>query len=876
MPTSHPKRYELHIEHRNDALSFRLFELETEAGEVELVAGERRVALDVLASEGKEWQESLSTLEDEFSKKYLEASKRSRELAEAEGKTGADIQDYISSDGKWASAIQKAANTLVTKTGKYVEYFSAKVLNAFLPSNAEFWEKFNELIEVPTREAFSGKEIENPWLKVPLLQLRVAENVLSIPWWITRTQDLNSLWCSRYALAVSPSLRRTTAPNIEFSAQNPLHILTVTRPTSDLKDWIPITAEIAEIYSKDTRLVWRLVDGFLGVDDQPLPDRFENDTVPAEFEGVDINLLTDSLKEKKKPNLVFYQGHWKNRLNAETQVSRPFIYLHDPRPTSTLDPQIRSAPSLPVPLLDIIEPKDYAESVLIMNACNSAAPLERATYIQDFIDQHSVFIGASYPLVAYGEGSSIGPLLTNLIDNKHLAHTLLQANQLEKPIGQKHFNPRDLYFKAALCLFGDVRAHLFLRWDTTTQDNVTQIQLVLTTRWRKGFERLQLKHSRGLTFRMDIPENYAPTENFAMTGSGVQIAITPLATAIDLCNSDAGHYKILGPAFTSKESVAIVSRKIKTLQQLSEALEKAWTDRIPLRVGILAARLTSTFMLKEVMLEDTFPGNRPEWLTLSNWPKFVTYHPAFSQGNSADMLKDEFLDSVDLTLILHEDREKVIEEGLSFISEDLETQTAKRLGVKTERLPRGIFITKRENLVNEADAAAVEEFCDLYNQRVSSFEESEEEFPFGVETTHDIPLYTYARANRHDVDAIKIFAETSFFAHEPFDWDNFAYVPVITRDRALTAVSELGKCLDGSKRKAMSEDDALRIGQEIKAFEKTLHVKVSRPESWSRYDFIKLVDDELSKLKEPTRNGLKDKLFQRLHSEDLVELKKNV
>jgi hypothetical protein len=874
MPTRNPKRYELHIEHRNDVLSFRLFELETETGEVELVAGERRVTLQVLASEGKEWQESLSTLESEFNKQYLEASRRSRELAQAEGKTGADIQDYILSDSWWASAVQSAANTLVTKSGEYIEYFSAKLLNTFLPSDSKFWEKFNELIEDPTREAFSGKDAENPWLKVPLLQLRVAENVLSIPWWITRTQDLNSLWCTRYALAVSPSLRRTNAPNIEFSAQNPLQILTVTRPTSDLKDWIPITPAIAQIYSKDTRLVWRLVDGFLGVDDQPLPERFESDTVAAEFEGVDINLLRDSLNQKKKPNLVFYQGHWKNRLDGETQVSRPFIYLHDPRPTSTPDPQIRSAPSLPVPLLDIIEPKVYAESVLIMNGCNSAAPLEQASYIQDFIDQHSVFIGASYPLVAYGERSSIGPLLTNLIDNKHLAHTLLQANQLEKPAAQKHFNPRDLYFKAALCLFGDVRAHLFLKWNTTTLDNVTPIQLVLTNRWKEGFEKLQLKHSKGLTFRMDIPANYAPTDKFAMTDKGVQIAITPLATAIDLCNSDAGHYKILGPAFTSRESVAIVSRKIKTLQELSAAMEKAWIDGKALRVGILAMRLTSTFMLKGVMLEDSFPDGRPEWLTLSNWPKLITYHPAFLQGNSVDMLTDEFLDSVDLTLVLHEDPEKITEKRLFVILKDLETQTAARLGLKTKRLPRGIFITKRENLVNEADASAVEEFCNLYNDRVHSFEQSG--YPFSVETTHDIPLYTYGRANKHDIEAIKVFAETSFFAHEPFDWNNFAYIPVITRKNAVTAISELGNCLDDSKRRAMSDDDALRIGQEILAFERTLRVNVSGSESWSRHDLIKLVDDELNKLKEPTRNGLRDKLYQRLNSEDLIELKKNV
>jgi hypothetical protein len=875
MPTG-PKRYELHIEHRNEVLSFRLFELETEAGEVELAAGERPITLQVLASEGKEWRESLSTLESEFNTEYLEAYKRSRELAEANGKTGSDIQDYILSDDRWANAVQKAANKLVTKTGKYVEYFSAKLLNTFLPLDSQFWGTFNELIEYPTREAFSETETENPWLKVPLLQLRVAETVLLIPWWITRTQDLNSLWCTRYALAVSPSLRRTKAPNIDFSAKNPLHILTVTRPTSDLQQWMPIDPEIAQIYSKDARLVWRMVDGFLGVDDQPRPDRFESDNVSAEFEGVDINLLKDSLKQEKRPNLVFYQGHWKNRLNTETQVSRPFIYLHDPKPTSSADPQVPSAPTLPVPLLDTIEPKVYAESVLIMNACNSAAPLERATYIQDFIDQHSVFIGANYPLVAHGEGTSIGPLLTNLIDNKHLAHTLLQANQLEKPAHQKHFNPRHLYFKAALCLFGDVRAHLFLKWNTTTQDNVTPIQLVLTNRWKEGFEKLQLKHSKGLTFRMDIPANYAPTDKFAMTDKGVQIAITPLATAIDLCNSDAGHYRILGPAFTSRQSVAIVSRKIHSLQKLAESLEKAWIDGVPLRVGILATRLTSTFMLKGVILEDAFPDRQPQWLTLSNWPKLITYHPAFSQGNSVDVLKDEFLDSVDLTLILHEDPEKVVEKKLFVISEDLETKTATRLGLKTKRLPRGIFITKRENLVNEADASAVEEFCNLYNDRVLSFEESAEEYPFNVESTHDIPLYTFGRANRHDLQAIKAFAETSFFAHEPFDWNNFAYVPVITSDKALTVVSELGKCLDDLKRRAMSDEDALKIGQEIMACERTLQLNVSRSEWWTRRDLIKLVNDELSKLKESTRNGLSDKLFLKLNSEDLVELRKNV
>jgi hypothetical protein len=179
-------------------------------------------------------------------------------------------------------------------------------------------------------------------------------------------------------------------------------------------------------------------------------------------------------------------------------------------------------------------------------------------------------------------------------------------------------------------------------------------------------------------------------------------------------------------------------------------------------------------------------------------------------------------------------------------------------------------------LVNEADATAVEEFCDLYNQRISSFKKSEEAFQFRVETTHDIPLYTFGRADRHDVEAIKIFAESSFFAHEPFSWDNFAYVPVVTRNKALTAVSELGNCMDSSKRRVMSADDALRIGQEIETFETAISLEVSRLEWWSQDSLIKLVDNQLSTLREPIRNGLKEKLFLRLRSEDLVELKKNV
>src|SRR5206468_2691958 len=128
---------------------------------------------------------------------------------------------------------------------------------------------------------------------------------------------------------------------------------------------------------------------------------------------------------------------------------------------------------------------------------------------------------------------------------------------------------------------------------------------------------------------------------------GVELAIPPLAVSIDLCLSDPGNYVILGPAFSSKESVALVSKRFKSSEEMSQEVLKRNKEGQEFQIGILAPRLTSTYMARlavQRILTDHFQA---EAMTILN--DTVKFKPIHWQGkgNPDDMLAKAFLDEVD-------------------------------------------------------------------------------------------------------------------------------------------------------------------------------------------------------------------------------------
>jgi hypothetical protein len=778
------KRLKLAIsyEHAHKGLAFTLSEL---MGKQRVLIKKElvKVKKETIEQKGDEWLRTVKDYEEQFGDTCRALKARLEAEGRGKGIDDGDILGYVCSHEDWTSTVNKASTSLADKIGQYIIDFSYELLAQLLPDeSSEFCRVFNNELDIPIEEAYESGKPE-AWLNMPLLQLRVDSDILCLPWWLARTYDRKSIWCCRYALAVSPTLDDTDPPAILLEEGGGVHILSITRPTFDLHPWFPIsqdTATAAYPFISDGVLTWRLLDGVIG--DQYVnhgqSDLNEQAKLSGGFRGVGMRSVREALRSREKtPNLVVYQGHWVNDTLDDVAEEPPYLGLDDGRNqrSSKSDTSLPlSGTMLPVPLLTLI-PAKTENKILIMNACSSGAALNQGRVIQKYIEARSVFIGANYPLLADLSGPSVDALLRAILRNRYLAHALSETNWLQTDLRGDSPDASEVFQKAGLCLFGDVRTSLLSEMDEKTGDNLARLTMKLTDKWADALDRLGLRDYAGMTF-ITHPEDLSPARDFSLTDTGAQLALAPLVVAIDLCNAGQGRYVILGPAFSSTESVAVVSKKFETWDDFNEELKRRILDNKQMVLGLLTNRLTSTYMT-EVLMRDVMTSKHKDLSAEHLWRKFIKKYYAFfdGQGDAKRLANPSFIKNVDLSLVLNEPRATLSKLG-NVLTEDLETQVVKLLGLEGNVLPRGILLTTRECLRSEKQRDEIIEFCNEFNKRVQKTKDQP-----GSDPADGLPdvlaLFTCERANSDHLSAIRQFAETDFFSERSFGWENFMYRP---------------------------------------------------------------------------------------------------
>lgn len=855
-------------------LLFTLSELtsqERSKGHVSVTKGEVYVTRERLKKRAEDWRLEIA----HYQKQFIDTCNNlANDLLSRVGGVNANTREfleYASTHPQCAENITKASSELAERIGQSIVSLSGDMLQDFLPKeNTEFARLFIDELDTPTLNARGSKD-PNSWWDIPLVQVRVEHDLLCVPWWLARTYDRTSLWCGRYALAVSPSLNDTEPPAMLMEKGGGVHILSITRPTFDLQKWMPISQDTlrnALGLVSDGVLSWRLLDGILG-DENLASEKLslfnEATPNPSAFKGVDKDSVRNAaLQKQNPPNVVVYQGHWFNEIK-ETGETAPFVGLHDRRFESKPENlSLLSTGIMPVPLL-AVTPEDRKHKILIMNACDSAAPINHGRLIQQYIESRSVFIGANYPLLADHSGPSLDALIKSILKNRYLAHAISEVNTLQTDLSNSNVNVLEVFKKAGLCLFGDVRTSLRKEFDETANDNRARLKMKLTEKWARELDRLGLHTYESMTF-ITSPDDKPPNWDFSLLGPGPELALVPLVKAIDLCEDD--DYVILGPAFSSAESVALVSQKFKNWNEFDTHFANCIQDQHKLKVGILAKRLTSTYMVQ------LFLRQRMERIYKSVigasisgkelWDRFVNPRVA---GVTAKLADRSFIKGVDISLVLDQPEATLRTLGTP-LAVDVETEIAGLLELK-DKLPRGILITKREYLETKNEREEILNFCHDFNTRIEELSKTSVNSEDGKPDT--FALLTADRARPEHLISIQKFAQTDFFKNSNFDWENFWCRPRTSITKLETSVIVEGlKTLKWSDRafNALKRSDADTTA--VGAFVKKTETIIESQESWQPDVLESVLLKEVVQL--PVPEVIKDELIKQV-TDQLGELK---
>jgi hypothetical protein len=422
----------------------RLYFWLTPEGEENRILGERVISVAAVNELAIEW----STSSRNFAEKYHRNIRSS--------------DPYTKSD-------------LVQDIAKFIAAYSERILRELLPpfDDKFFWDSFQSWVDQQSREAFADPTSPN-WVRLPLLQVRTEAALLGIPWWLARTRDHKSLWCCRYALAMAPDQIELRPPNLLY---HDLKILSLTRPTRDLSRWAPFEAatdllpntaapEWPSTTTPEFKPSWTMLDGVWGhqqfdtIDD--LLDFIHRQPARSDFKGIPLHTLTsilDDLAESAKPSLFLYQGHC-----TMDEGGAPLLSLTSSRPSAKLIKD-QSEENDPVPLLTAFPPPHCRDSIVILEACESAGPTNTGQHIEGYLKEKAIFIGLTYPLLADEARIQINAFLKELFNNPHvhLAQLVLRANRLDQPFKNWPLSAEDacdLYRKASLCIFGSVNTNL--------------------------------------------------------------------------------------------------------------------------------------------------------------------------------------------------------------------------------------------------------------------------------------------------------------------------------------------------------------------------------------------------------------------------------
>jgi hypothetical protein len=617
-----------------------------------------------------------------------------------------------------------------------IKDFSTDLLMDFLPNDERFTTLFTSIIDKPSRDA---KDTELG--QVPLVELLIQRELQGIPFWLTRTYDSKTFWMSRYALSIIPYIKasNTFPPKID----NDVRVISITRPTSDLVPFFPFEERLFKEV-KYTETKWKMIDGIFGKLDDPNNGDFMK--ISKHFEGVTRNEFRQNLRRKdgNTPNLIYYQGHWQNMENdGETT---PHLFFSKPDAFVADIEELKE----PTPLLSGVKPNEHKNSVLIMHACGSAAQDDNNSYIEKYITERSIFIGTNFPILSREKQGS-NSIFENFILRKddYLAHSVLRSNSFEpiESLDSLNFDENtidEIYHKTAFCQFGDVRAN-FKRSPGVSGDNVSKIKIKTTDRWKNGLEKLGIKESDGFNYSFDRKiSEYVPSIEFTLSADVIQIGLVPLATAIEFCeNSD--EYKIIGPAFTSNDTIDIISTKYKTKEEFIDSWISLAKQNKKIKIGVLNTKLTSFYFIKNVLFNELVISKKVD---KSVYTSMIYQNAEYKKARNIKQLKNnEWMKELDIVLDLYSTKEER-NKSLNVIFKNIESLVANNLNITT--IPRGIFIVRSDILCEDESLSSLKEFFNLYNKKIDEK---------NIQDNEAIPLKTFDKTKKEHWYAIKAFAD---------------------------------------------------------------------------------------------------------------------
>jgi hypothetical protein len=624
-----------------------------------------------------------------------------------------------------------------------------------------------------------------------------------------------------------------------------------------LHPWFPLRESLALLQSDECQpgeapLEWSVLDGVLGrlgPGDSPIqfPETETPDSAsfadPREYQGVESLDVQEIMSgdPATRPNVLFYHGHVSAMLpRRQAPGARTCLFFHDSNPPDSSGGVsdypglgLVSKYSLPVPLLEAAPPQFHTDSVVVVSGCSSVSTEDSLDIVDQYLQKNSVFVGTSFPILSGNDSCAADVFLAKALrrsSSQYLAHALLQAQRFEFPVGRP--DPSDLVSRAALCMFGDVRASLMLPPASDGTDSRPFISMRVVDRWYRGFRSLGLVEKRPMTYQnLAEAEPYPASDRFVLSDDGIQLTLAPLAPAIDLCRLVPGKYVLLGPAFSSRHSVAVSSKEFPSWDAVAAAIREAADQRRDrLKIGVVRETLTSTRMLvhfvlnKVIELEgDRLRDVRPEELIARTMEMLE-----FPLPGGTDTCPVDFLRTMDMALAVRGNASRVKEIGLNLLTDDLETDVAQLLGVG--RLSRGVWLARSSSLEDVAKRTALSEFFDSLNSAIGERSPGD---PFPVENPDDTPLPTFIRAEPADLEGIKLFAEQCvMLGVGEFRWENFACVPLIESASAVAALSAVGDM--GSARKDGQGAAFLEFADRTSELRGELLAVVQQRDAWER------------------------------------------
>jgi len=395
---------------------------------------------------------------------------------------------------------------------------------------------------------------------------------------------------------------------------------------------------------------------------------------------------------------------------------------------------------------------------------------------------------------------------------KPLACILQKAQRLEGDMRSTTIDRMEVYRKASLCMFGDVKTSLELVTEDISESDSesdekcppdSRLILRVTDRWQEALPEFIGSRSKGSGETQDgkflidcVDEDCLPANAaYELKDEPPMIALCPLATAIHWCVHEPDNYVILGPALASSSSVALATSSKKyddfkgLVEEIADRKNKAF-------IGLLEKNLTTSYMVKFLTSHylKLHLGDEKEAQSIHN--ELFDYHYFFNEGY--DFLNNpDHTRKADAFLVLFEDINVVKKDKkITIIERDIETKTARIAGM--DFIPRGVFLGRKSLVSSTEGYSRLKSFFDDYheplNRKIAAKGEVREAWEMlWVESDGNRVFFSFDQAHPEILRKIKTFADEIMFP-SPFgglEWDSFLTQPTVDCAKLMSIIKDI-------------------------------------------------------------------------------------